>query len=281
MKIIRHSHEELTIRDRPGLFTSCFMLVWSCFFIGIPGLLWVSAMAGMGATRLVCQRVEPEQLGCNLSQTQYFGFISKPEQRFNQVLEAKFNQTEGRDSEGDNIQDNWVSLVTSKGDFTLFEDPIRYNGTRGSANDMWDLADEINGYIQAGVDSFTVTRDLRFSLFQMLVPTLFSSVFLLIGLGVVYWVFQIRWTRFDLNSETLVWKRYSLLGVRSVELPLAEIQAITLDTEHHYDGPSTYTLKVKIHSDRLLMGRTYQSQQARDIKATISNLLLDVNGDFR
>ncbi|MEM9136150.1 MAG: hypothetical protein AAGB01_02195 [Cyanobacteria bacterium P01_F01_bin.42] len=273
MKLIKQSAGELIIRDRPGLFTTCFILLWSSFFIGIPGILIISMAAGAGETELLCQRVEPQQLSCEIIKSKYLGFVSEPTQSYSQVIEAKFNQTEGTDSEGDEIQDNWVSLVTSSGEITLFEDPIRYNGTRGSATDMLTLADEINGSIQLGQASFTVKRDLSLSLPQLLFPVLFSSVFLLIGVGVVHWVLQIKWTRFDLDSDRLFWKRYSILGIKSVQVFLDEIEDIIIDEQYSDDNPTTYSLKVITYSDRIVIGSTSRSKDAREMKATVQNFL--------
>lgn len=274
MRLVECSDHELVIRDRPGLFKSCFILVWSSFFIGIPGLLLFSSIAGVGVTRLDCTRLEPTQVNCRVSRSKFMGVISGGTTTYVQVTKAKLNQKEGVDSDGDDTEDNWVSLVTPTGEVTLFEDSIRYNGTRGSATEMVTLSDEVNRYLQSGIKQFYVERDLSLSLSQALFPVMFAGSFVLIGLSVLSWTFQIRLTRFDLNRDRVFWQRYSLLGVKRLSFPLKDIESVQIDEQTDSEGPSTYTLRLDVADrDRIALGTTHGSRRAKRLKTTIQNFL--------
>ena len=274
MKLIKRSPTELVIRDRPNVFKSCFILLWSSFFVGIPSALLVASIANVGVTRLHCVQVELSQLSCAVARSKFLGAVSGKPVSYTQVKAAKFNQTEGTDRDGDDTQDNWASLVTSQGEITLFEDPIRYNGTRGSETEMQDLSDEVNTYIQSGVTTFKVERDLSLSVTQLLLPALFCSVFIVVGFGVLYWTLQIRWARFDRTCDRVDWKRYSLLGVKTVTIAFSEIQAVAIDQQTDSDGPSSYTLYLDMADhDRMTLGTTPWSKQAHALKTQIQQFL--------
>ena len=274
MRLIKNSDHELIIRDRPSIFKSFFFVLWSSLFIGVPAFFIYSILSEIGITQLTCQRPEPQQVSCELTQSKFLGLVKGPQTNYKQVQTAKFNQSAGIDSDGNSTEDNWVSLMTADGEIPLFEDPLRFNGVKGEQAEMLALAAQINDSIQRGEPSFSIQRDLSTSRTQTLFPLSFSSLFILIGLAVIYLTIQSRQTRFDRNSCRVYWKRYSLLGIKSIEVSINDIHRITINEEKSEDSPTIYAVGVDIvEGDRIEIGKTPWIKQARRIKTKIQDFL--------
>jgi hypothetical protein len=255
MKIIKQTGSELVLQNSPSLGLSTFIMIWAAIFMGIPLLGIVGIFASLGVTSLSCQRVESNQINCERQQSTYFGFVQTPPMQFRQVTTANFESQEGRDSEDNRTIEYFVTLSTHSGKARAIEDLIYVNSVKGSASEMQAIATQINRFIQSNQPTLRVLRDLRWNWGQSLFSLAFMSLFLLIGGGVLFFVFQWETLTFNRDAGNLVWQRHTLLGKKQETHLLSAIRAIQIEKKTDSDGDVSYVLKLlpeSVHKDSLM-----------------------------
>lgn len=242
MKIIQRTSSELILRSRSDLFGKAFIVVWASLFMGIPLFMLYSFLAGIGIMTLTCARLEPTLVRCEQQKSNFFGVVKQPPTVFQPVLEARFRYEEGTDSEGDKTADNWVALVTDRGEVKAVEDFMRINGVRGSTKEMVAIADRINQFLQSEQPSFVLKRDLRWRLGQSIFPLAFFGLFEVIGGVVIFSIFQSQSLVLDKQADCVTYTRHTLIGPRRKQYPLRKITAAEISTDTDSDGDIYYKL---------------------------------------
>ncbi|MBT9313960.1 hypothetical protein [Leptothoe spongobia] len=244
MQIVKQTSSELSLRNQPSRLSKGFIGLWALLFSGIPLVIMGAWIYNLGVTQLSCQRVEPSQVMCDRTQTRLLGFMPGPTSTFDQVTAATMKTSAGADSDGVRTVDHWVVLQTSNGEATYIEDPIRINGRKGSPDEMQAITDQINEFLASDQASVSMQRDLRFRLGNSIFPLGFMGLFVLIGSTVVYFSFRSEELVFDKNTRQFRCSRQTLLGSKTWQCPLNEIQDVIVDVQIDSDGDPTYALKL-------------------------------------
>lgn len=270
MEILKQTHSELVLRNRPSRSTTVFMAFWSALFIGVP-LAMIGGLAyNVGVTRLTCDRVEPAQVRCDRQQSKLFDSIRPPAESYDRVTAARVKTERGWEWKSNRdrrvpIEDNWVALETSRGEVAFVEDVVRVNGTRGSAAEMQAIANDINTFLRSDRESLSLRRDLRLRLGQTVAPMAFLSLFPLLGGAVFFAVLQTEVLTFDGTMRRLRSHRQTLLGAKTWDLPFHHIRDVTLDVHTDSDGDSTYTLKLMLDRGETKKLRSTQHRRAAEV----------------
>ncbi|NEQ53143.1 MAG: hypothetical protein F6K11_23900 [Leptolyngbya sp. SIO3F4] len=242
MQIVKQTSSELSLRNQPSRLRKGFISLWALLFSGIPLVMMGAWIYGLGVTQLSCQRVEPTQVSCDSTQTRFLGFISGPSITFDQVTAAEM-KTLSSDDDSVRTIDNWVVLQTSNGEVTYLQDPMRINGRKGAADEMQAITDQINQFINSDQANLAIQRDLRFRLGNSIFPLGFMGLFVLIGGTVVYFSFRSEELVFDKTTRQFRCRRQTLLGTKTWQCPLNEIQDVVVDIQTDRNGDAIYGLK--------------------------------------
>jgi hypothetical protein len=266
MKIIREDIYTLELYNQSHLGTKIFILIWSSLFMGIPLILIIGFLSGIGTFELSCQKTGQNLIRCQRDETKYFGLVSTPTQVIDQITEARVQSTEGTDSDGDRTIDHAVNLVTKAGEVKAVEGFMRMNGTKGSLDEMQEIANTVNTFIRANSSSpLKIQRHKPDSFWPILLMLGFPLLFELIGGAVIFGVFQSERLIFDRFSGQFIRDRKTLLGRREQTFSLREITGMHVITKTDSDGDKTYELHLipeSIHRNKLM-----SSINRRDVEA--------------
>jgi hypothetical protein len=266
MKIIRQDTYTLELFEKSHIGTKVFILIWAGLFMGIPLILIVGFLSGVGTFKLSCQHIEQSLIRCQKHETKFFGFVSEPLQVIDQITAARVYSKEGRDSDGYRTVDHAVSLATKTGEVKAVEGFMRMNGTKGSLDEMQTIANTINTFISNnGASPLNIQRQKPDNPWPILLLLGFCSLFELIGGAVLFGIFQSERLIFDRFSGQFIRDRKTLLGRREQTFSLREITGTKVITKTDSDGDKTYELRLlpeSIHQNRLMY-----SSNRRDVEA--------------
>ena len=231
MKIIQKTEHLLKLKDGINLFGLLFPVVWVTGFSGIPLLIIFFTISSSGVERLSCKKTEPKIASCEMNTSSFMGLVKGELNSIEQVQEARVDKTDTTDGDGSRIYKENVFLVTNQGDFAL---PLQ------TVND----AELFNKYIQTSVRELVIEKDNRLS---NLGSIFFNGVFVVIGLGIIYFVFHnsfsIETYIFDKNASILTIEQRGIRVNKVTKKSLSEIYEVELKTVevHKTEHMESYT----------------------------------------
>ncbi|NUN64064.1 hypothetical protein HCU40_04695 [Pseudanabaena biceps] len=174
MKIINQTSSQIFISapknySLPVDFIATVLVVGSGF-IFVPMLMMsfqFEILSRTGVLRVNCDRVEPQQVNCQISKSKYLDFVQQEPLKYKFVNSAKYNVIDkGKDSDGDQVYRYNFSLLTKFGEKVPFE-----SIKSSTAN---SIASALNPFLQSKQESFRYTLDERSE------PSLYISMIFLI-----------------------------------------------------------------------------------------------------
>jgi hypothetical protein len=276
MKIIKQTSQKLVLKKRTGL--NPFLLIWGSFFAGIPSIMLLIMFYNLGIININCQRIEPKQVDCELNRTGFGGLIKKESQVLNNITQAKFEQTQGQDSEGNTTVDNQVIIQNKQGQNFIIQDSIYINGVRGDAQKMRQIESQINNFLNISELSLVLKIDNRWRWSNLFIFG-FISVFIFIGGGVVVGNILITGYEqivFDKLTNQFAYKKVNLLGKKDENHSLREIRKILIEESIDSDGDKHYSLILPIGNQKYILDSGYHNFNGDRLQQTaekISNFL--------
>jgi hypothetical protein len=276
MKIIEENYQKLVLEKKTGL--NLFLFIWGLGFGGIPLVILISMFASLGVININCQRIEPTQVNCQIHRTGFGGLISQDFQILNNVINAKFEQIEGEDSDGATTIDNKVVLKTQQGQNFAIEDSIYINGVRGNAQQMRRIESEINNFLNVNQPSLVLNIDNRWRWSNLFIFG-FISIFIVIGGTVLLGnILIIGYEKIVIDKLTSKcdYEKVNLLGKKKDTYNLREITRIIIEESTDSDGDKHYNLILPIANQKYTLDYGYHNFNGDRIRKTaekISNFL--------
>ncbi|MEM7066257.1 MAG: hypothetical protein AAF572_24210 [Cyanobacteria bacterium P01_B01_bin.77] len=150
-------------------------------FVVVAMPIWVGVwFYSLGVIQLDCQRVEPGQVRCDRTQSHFIGLISTPKTTFDQVTGAERKTKTRSDSDGNQISEHWVVLVTHEGDYIYVKDPLQFYPMQDrTQREMQTLADQINQFLASEESNLSLQWDTRWRPIRTAVVLGLALVFIL------------------------------------------------------------------------------------------------------
>lgn len=236
MKIAKKTASEIVFKSSINLRIWFFIFLWSTGFIGSLLFLLLNSLSEVGVTTLTCQRVEPKHIDCEKVLDNIFGL--KTTTNYQKVIRAE-HKTKRKTDENCPLIDNWVAFATKTGNYRVIDEDAYINCVRGDAEEMASISNRIQSFIDSNQPELIIQRNPSG---HQLATIVIESSFIIIGVGVIYFLSPNNILIFDKKSNRLIRQRQTLLGKKSSEQPLNEILGIEIKTTD--DGCGLYTLKL-------------------------------------
>lgn len=250
--IIEPSESKLVLKHQSGILINLFVIFWALGFSGIPLATIVLISSQSGVTSLSCRRIEPKQVDCVSSRSQYLGLVvTVPNRSIRQVVDAKFESAKWSNQRGGGTAKAWVSLIAKSGKVKLFE--TQYAIESGFQPTFQpEAAQKIKTLINSQAPSFEIAEDTRWNQ-GFLGGLIFFLPFLLIGPLVLYAGVRSRTITLDKTRNLYIRQIHTLLGTRTKTYPLREIRAVEVNEYLHPRRWRLYQLAIVLQS-----GETYK-----------------------
>lgn len=264
MKIVEQTATRMVLRQKPqGIL---FVVVWSSLFSGIPLAIIISLMSKAGVTSVLCQRVQPTQVACEVSQSQFFGLVSNGRTTLQSVSAAELDAQTYTNEDGD-YQVYRAVLVGPQGSINA----INYSSDYLMAQ---DVVTQVNQMLHTQQPRLQLTYDTRWNLNETIVPILFLSMFVTAGLGLLYGVVRTRTLILDKVLNRLTYKTWTLLGTRRLDLPLGVVTEVKLKQHTDSYGNKYYEpILVPDAVRRIALSNISNRQQALEMQEQVRQFL--------
>jgi len=187
MKIINQTSSQIQI-SAPKVGSTARILgfvisfVFGSGFAFTPMLFLFLLLSQTGVLRVNCDRVEPQQVDCQISKSKYLDFVQQEPLKYKFVNSAKYNVIdEGKDSDGDQVYSYNFSLLTKFGEKVPFK-----SIESSTAN---SVASALNPFLQSKQESFRYALDER-SEASLYVFMVFLIPFFAVGFSVIWFAFS-------------------------------------------------------------------------------------------
>ena len=186
MKIINQTSSKILISapknySLPVDFIATVLVIGSGF-IFVPMLFMSFPLSQIGVLRVNCDRVEPQQVDCQISESKYLDFVQQEPLKYKFVNSAKYNVIDkGKDSDGDQVYMYNFSLLTKFGEKVPFT-----SIKRSTAN---SVASALNPFLQSKQESFRYTLDERSEPF-LYIPVISVIPFFAVGFLSIWFAFS-------------------------------------------------------------------------------------------
>ncbi|NUN64065.1 hypothetical protein HCU40_04700 [Pseudanabaena biceps] len=202
LQIVSQSNSEIKISEPKTGFSTRLIGFLCTFIFGIvfsfiPTTIIIIESSKVGVLKINCDRIEPKQVSCQISKSQYFNLLQQKPFNYKLVNSAKYNVIKDTDSEGDIIYRYNFSLLTEYGEKVPF---LSVNSTTAST-----VVESLNSFMQSKQESFNYVLDDRSSndfVYEVFF-FLFPLIFLMIGLVIIYISFSML-----IDYEELYLDRY-------------------------------------------------------------------------
>ena len=271
MKIIRQTQDEIFIstffiasRKVTGIQILLAFSISLAVVIIEPLIYFLAAIAEIGITRISCNRVEPTQVDCQISQSKYLDILQQKPLNYKFVQTAKFIKVEGQSNEGKTLYDYNFSLITKSGEKTPFD------STR--ENTASKVVETINTFLISEQEFFRYEVDDRFSTISFtafLLPTLIFFGLMLPALGLIWVIILMQLSyeeiilnklqdRFQYTEEDLTKKKVKQFTFKDV----AKVDVVYVTDS--YDKVS-FVPRITLHS-----GKQFRLDKIGDRQAAIN-----------
>jgi hypothetical protein len=171
MKIIKKTATELVMQNPPSPEGMTFGVTWVVLSLVIPVMIYV--VKALDTVTIACDRIEPTIVNCEVSYSKLIPFLAPPPVSVSRVQQAMVNSATREDSDGDDYQVYWISLVA----------PQSRDITEPQRGRRWhdSLAAELNTQLNSDNQSWEIHRNhAPLLVFMIPVPLLFIAIGLLI-----------------------------------------------------------------------------------------------------
>ena len=227
MKIINQTSSEILISAPKSSFTAkmsgfIFPFVFGSLFTFMPMMFLVETLSRTGILRVNCDRVEPQQVDCQISKSKYFDLVQQEPLNYKFVNSAKYNVIdEGKDSDGNKVYRYNFSLLTKSGERVPFE-----SVKSSTAN---SVVVELNPFFLSKQESFKYILDERTDPF-VYISTIFFIPFFAVGFTAILAAFSSLVDHveilLDKSENQLRYTKRSLLGTKVNLFPFNEISKV-------------------------------------------------------
>jgi hypothetical protein len=181
MKIINQTSSQILI-SAPKSSGFIFPFVFGSLFTFMPMTFLVTTLSQTGILRINCDRVEPQQVDCQISKSKFFDLAQQEPLNYKFVNLAKYNVIDkGKDSDGNKVYKYNFSLLTKSGERVPFE-----SIKSSTAN---SVVVELNPFLLSKQESFKYTLDERNepSVYMIMI---FLIPFFAVGLSFIWAAFS-------------------------------------------------------------------------------------------
>ncbi|WP_017294794.1 hypothetical protein [Geminocystis herdmanii] len=248
MKIIKHDSRQLIVETKIGF--NFFLLIWGVFFGGIPLFILTAFFAGLGVINIDCEKVEINNINCQVERTKFAGLKIENLQSFNNLIKVQFEQIKGVDSDGQRTINNTIILENKYGEQLLIEDAMFINGVKGKEKKMRLITSKLQNFLNSQDIYLIVNYDNRWR-WANLVIFLFLSVFIFIGCTVLIMdIISIGYEKFifDKSTSKFSFEKVNLLEKKHENYRLQHINSIIIEVDKDSDGDKVYSLIVSINN---------------------------------
>lgn len=250
MQIVEENSHKLVLEKKTGI--NIFLIIWSLFFSGIPLFMAITFFSSLGINKISCEKINLNQVNCTLNRTGFGGFIPVEFKSLDNVINAKFQQIEGKDDEGSITIDSKVILENKQGNQILIEDLIFINGVKGDAKQMQQTASDINNFLTNNQSSLILNLDNRWRWINLFIFG-FVSIFIIIGnIVLLDSILSIGYQQIVLNKRKNQYEftKVNLLGTKKQYHNFNNINSIVI--EKYVDGEqyTSYTLFMMISDNK-------------------------------
>jgi hypothetical protein len=251
MKIINQTSSQILIATPKNSFTFKIVgFVSSCAFASIftfiPATILNLQLSQIGILKINCDRVEPKQVNCQFSKSQYFDLVKQANLNYQFVNSVKYNVIdEGEDGDGEQVYRYNFSLLTKFGEKVPFKSMKSAKAREVTAT--------LNSFLASPKTSFRYISDSRYEPTQY-ISSIFLIPFFAVGFAGIWTAFSI-WVdaeeiTLDKYEYQLKHSKRTLLGTKVNQFALNEIAKIdVLYTTDSYDNVS-YTPRITVSSNQ-------------------------------
>lgn len=187
LKIISQTNSQILISAPKKSFALnligfIFTFMFGSIFSFIPIYMAFMTSSEIGVLRINCDRIEPQQVDCQISKSKFFDLVQQEPLNYKFVNSFKYNVVEGKDNEGDTIIWYNFSLLTKSGEKSPFKSTSLSTAT--------SVTSSLNSFLLSQQESVRYILDERFEpnryfVFFFLLP------FIAVGLAFVWGAFSI------------------------------------------------------------------------------------------
>jgi len=251
MKVLQQTTNKIIFeKSAASIFGCIFGLIFS-----IPPLVMISsAVYNIGITSFRCDRITPTLVNCQKKQSKLFGLIPGSSTSFARITKAEYiyekHSETHTDSDGDEhehvVEYSLVELIDNN--FRKME--VFSDNDFPSRAAMSNSAAEINNFIKSPAPNFSIQQDFRLAQFINILPGIaFLSIFLLIGIAIIYFSLQSENWIFNKSSHLLSRKKTTLMGTKTVSTEsFTNFQELQIIEGKDSDGDTYYDLKLLLKS---------------------------------
>jgi hypothetical protein len=157
------------------------IFIFGSVFSLIPMYMALMSSSVVGILRINCDRVEPQQVDCQLSKSKFFDSVQQEPLNYKFVNSVKYNAITSKDSDGDTIYSYNFSLLTKSGKKVPFQSSSSSTAIR--------VTSVLNTFLQSKQESFRYILDERFEPNRYIV-FVFISLFIAVGLSIIWGAFS-------------------------------------------------------------------------------------------
>ncbi|MDY7013474.1 MAG: hypothetical protein SVX43_07680 [Cyanobacteriota bacterium] len=97
--ITKKTASQIVLESQQSWGGVLFILIFS----GAALFMAIALISALGTTTLSCQRIEPDRVNCEKSQSKYFGLVKQKPEPLGQVTQAEFKSKIEEDEDGDTV----------------------------------------------------------------------------------------------------------------------------------------------------------------------------------
>lgn len=214
-------------------------IIFGLMFITTPAIFLLAILREFGTTTVSCDRLAWSQINCQITQTGFLGLTINESKQLQWVKSAKQIVIRDEDSDGDTTTDYKTEIETRSGTVIFGEGLVRVNGTSGSADKSYFVANSINQFVNSRANQITVNYVSGFNVGSVFMPLIFVLPFFLVGFGCLYTGSVFETLILDRNQRQITLQHVSILGRRKKSWPLSACQKVVIkDYTDSYDNTS-------------------------------------------
>ena len=266
MKILEHTQNKLVCQSEPNMLPygyGCSLIVGLGFGGIIPFIMISIFFTSSAVEALICKRVEPTQVNCELTQSTYMGLKKEPSLSLSKVMGANVN--EETDSKGNTSYS--VVILTQEREVLL------------PSNNPYDAL-QINDFIKNfNTTDLKINYDYRWIFTGIfLCPFLFLFRNFTSAFSSIYNITVVETYIFDKTLDKLIHHRRSCLGTKVRKYTFLEIVDVRVEEKTDSDG-DIYGYRVSLlltESKNLIFRNSFfktNKEDAQELANTIANFL--------
>lgn len=164
----------------------------------IPLAIVCFILSSLGVTKLTCDRLEPQQVSCQFSQSRYLGLISFRDSTYKNVTGASIRKEEKVrtvQSEDSSSQETYfvyfLRLQTKTGEYDIYSASYIEN--------VQAVNNDLNKFLNSQQDSFSFIEDRRFD-----ISTYFFALVMFLISAIIFWTLSLIFFFLTVYSSEII-----------------------------------------------------------------------------